>query len=121
MVEGSKSPFISSPEMIRPSSCWPFPDTPAIPTISPPNTDILKSFRSAPNGSGFLIFKLVIFKIGFLDLLSLFRRSIFGIVRPIISVANSCALVLLGSTLPVTLPSLKIVATSHSSRISSNL
>ena len=108
-----------SPDKEPSNSSWPLPATPPIPRISPlrklneisrkgiPNADAggsesWSSLRTTSPGSEPL------------------RLGVFSVVPTIIS-AMSRAVVSAGTHVPTTLPKRKIVAVSHSVRISSNL
>jgi hypothetical protein len=45
------APSVRSPEMAFSSSCWPLPEMPAMPTISPLRSDRQISLSRVPNGS----------------------------------------------------------------------
>ena len=109
-----------SPEISAANSCWPLPEIPAMPRISPPRTDSDTSVSDTPKGSSLA-------KVRFE---SASRSSPSpcgvgctggGIGRPIIKVARSCAVPWRGSSRAVTRPWRRIVAVSQSSRISSSL
>ena len=117
---GNFSASGASPEIAYSNSCWPLPETPAMPTISPACTSRWISLRSVPKGSSEACERPA-------------SRSLVspppvdapcsqtGRSLPIISRAIEAGVSCEGMQLPVTLPPRSTVAVWQSSWISSSL
>ena len=110
----------ASPEIARSSSCWPLPDTPAMPTISPARTSSSMSLRSTPKGSALARDSPATCSRVSPPSAALAWRGT-GSSSPIIIRAIEAGVSLAGTQRPVTRPARSTVAEWQSSRISSSL
>ena len=110
----------SSPEIAAISSCWPLPETPAMPTTSPARTSNETASSAVPNGSSLASVRprtesddAAEVRLAMLQL----RRLGADHQARQAGVASRCV----GSTSPVTLPPRSTVQWWQSARISSSL
>ncbi len=110
----------SSPDSTRSSSCWPLPDTPARPRISPRRNSSASPARAVPCGvSGARSRPLTRNRAAACSRTA--RAASRGGSAPIISRDRLALLSWRGSTSPVTRPARSTVQRWHSARISSSL
>ena len=109
----------SSPEIAAISSCWPLPETPAMPTTSPARTSNEMSSSAVPNGSSLASERPRTASTTAPGVAS--RCCSCGGSAPIIRRERLALVSFDGSTSPVTLPPRSTVQWWQSARISSSL